>query len=118
MIRKNKIIISIIATIIIIAISFFIWIISYSHTPEGQFELLIKNTKSQIEHLAKQRDLGVSRSEMKSWFKDYDDLYKEAYTFGIDFIYDNKDISPEVSAEAVSDKILAKKEYWLAKINK
>lgn len=90
--------------------------IYYSHTPEGQFNLLIKNTKSQIEHIAKQRELCVTKEEMKSWFVDHPKINREAYFVGIDFIYNNPDVTPKVAAQAVVDKIKARKKYWLNKI--
>jgi hypothetical protein len=97
--------------------SFLVFTFIYARTPEGRYNLLLRNVKEQIEHIAKQRDL-CSKDEMKRWYKKFPKVTREACWMGIDFIYRNPNVTPEVSAQAVIDMIESKKTYWMKKLEK
>jgi len=107
---------------ILIAIACYIsWGIYYSHTDNGQFSNLLMNSVDQIEHIAKQRDIGATKEETISWF-DSDDwkielkVLRECIIEGIDFVFAYQDIKPKNCANAYNDIVLAKKIMWTNKI--
>lgn len=105
----------VIGMFVLVIFSYFVFAIVYSRTPEGRYGSLLRNVKEQIEHIAKQRDL-CSKDEMKQWYTKFPKATREACWMGIDFIYKNPNVTPEVSARAVVDMIEAKKSYWMKKL--
>ena len=108
--------------IILIAVASYIsWSIYYSNTDDGQFSIFLKNSVEQIEHIAKQRDIGATKDEAIAWFDSENwktdlKVLRECILEGIDFVFSNPEIKPKNIAYAYKDKILANKLMWTNKI--
>ena len=111
----------VIIVVLLSIVCFISWSIYYSHTDSGQFYLLLKNSVSQIEHIAKQRDIGATKDEAITWF-DTDEwktdlkVYRECILEGIDFVFEYPEIKPKNCANAFKDIIIAKRITWTNKI--
>jgi hypothetical protein len=113
----------IILLVILAAVLGLIGISYYSHTPEGQYGLLVKNAGKHVESIAKSRDYGIPLGEAISWYntegwrREHPE-FRECMIKGVRYVYSRPELTPEEIKVSYKRQIEKRKDYWMTKIKR